>query len=730
MNTPSAAEPRRLGTFLGVFTPTILTIMGVIMFMRVGWVVGVAGVWGAIAIVVLANVITLLTALSVSALATNMRVGVGGAYYLISRSVGLEVGGAVGIPLYLSQVLSVTLYCYGLAESLKFLWADIPVSGVAALLVVLVIAIAGRSIEFTLKLQLPVMVLIIAAVISLLWGADWGPPNVEAIGPWSDDAGEVGFWGVFAVFFPAVTGILAGVSLSGDLEDPGTSIPKGVLISVAVGAVIYLVVPLALATSVPREVLLDDSLVWLQVAGLPALVMPGLWGAILSSAFGSALGAPRTLQALADDDLVPGALGAVDAETGEPTTGMWVTGALALIAVWLGDLNAVAEWVTIFFLTTYGALNTVAMIEILVGDPSYRPRIRIPWWAAAAGAFGCFVAMFAINPAACLVAVSVEVAIFWGLSSRSLETQFGDVRNGITMAVARLLIIRFTDAKKEARNWRPHLLLFTKRLERDLPAVRVAEQLGSHRGLLTVMTLVETDVHFSSTLDAMRSEKRAALQAEGMYAFCEVVALPEVTDATYTTIAQAHGVGGLDANTVMFMWDGHRPEHLTSLVRRTRQMSQLGKCTLIFRPAVDRVEPSPGRPQIVVWWKGLESNGDLMLLLAHLFLQTQAWGNARIALRTVVSDVAEARTWRESATRLADEIRIAVDAEAVVCGVETTIAEVIRESSKDAHLVLLGMSTAEPGAETQAAERLHSLVEGLPDTLLVRNSGPFRGRLL
>jgi amino acid transporter len=159
-----------LGTFLGVFTPSILTILGVVLFLRTGWVVGNVGLVPALTIVVLAHAITLATALSVSAIATNMKVGAGGAYYIISRSLGLEIGGAVGVPLFLAQTFSVTLYAFGFAESLQLFWPDLPLRPVAALTVLAVALLAGRGAELALRLQLPIMVAIALAIGSLLLG--------------------------------------------------------------------------------------------------------------------------------------------------------------------------------------------------------------------------------------------------------------------------------------------------------------------------------------------------------------------------------------------------------------------------------------------------------------------------------------------------------------------------------------------------------------------------------
>lgn len=108
------AKRRKLfGTFGGVFTPTLLTILGVIMYLRQGWVVGNAGLLGAWLIILLSFTITGFTGLSLSSVATNIRIGAGGAFSVISQSLGLEVGGSIGVPLYVSQALAVVMYIFG-----------------------------------------------------------------------------------------------------------------------------------------------------------------------------------------------------------------------------------------------------------------------------------------------------------------------------------------------------------------------------------------------------------------------------------------------------------------------------------------------------------------------------------------------------------------------------------------------------------------------------------------
>lgn len=738
--TSAPASPPKLGTLIGVYTPTVLTILGLMLYLRIGWVVGNAGLVGALTIVVIANVITLFTALSMSALATNMRVGVGGAYYLISRTLGLEFGGAVGIPLYLSQTLSITLYAYGLGETFGIFGPTLLgqanwevagpwiVQGIAVATILGVTLVAAKSTELTLKAQLPVMGLIGLSILALLGGIEWNGMQADAFGSYADP-GVQGFWGTFAVFFPAVTGVLAGVSLSGDLKDPRKAIPLGALAAVATGFVIYVIVPIALAFAAPTAELSTNTLIWTSVAFLgPVLILPGLWGAILSSAFGSILGAPRTLQALAFDGLAPKRLGENDKKTGEPLTGLRISGGIALVAaLLLPNLNAVAEWVTVFFLTTYGALNIVAFLEALVGDPGFRPTLRVNWIVSFLGGVGCFVAMFLINPFACIVALSVEGLIFYILSRRTLQSTWGDVRTGLWLSAARYTLLQLRRQRIDPRNWRPHILVFTNRLEHNVPMVRIASQIGQHRGIVTIMELLVGEAPEPKRLAGRVRENQQVVDDAHLAALCEVVAVPALHEGI-VAVTQANGFAGMQSNTVMLGFPGNR-QGLANVLRQARTLDKLEKSVIVYRHGEPR--PATPEPQIVVWWKGRAQNGDLMLLIAHLLRGNSVWGRGTLHLRSVAADQEEAQERRREFAALLPEIRIEAVVDVVVnADAGESIGHLIRTSSQDADLVMLGLRVPDEGEDLSYAERLEGLVEGLPPTLLIHNAGPFQGRLV
>ena len=259
-----------LETFGGVYTPSTLTILGVIMYLRFGWVVGNAGLMGAILIVILANSITFFTALSVCAIATDRVVRTGGAYYMISRSLGIETGGAVGIPLYFAQALSVALYTIGFAESVV---AAFPMLNLNQLYIALAVTIGVGIISITsakiaIKAQYFIMAAIAISLLSFYFGYPVEEVNMEM---WVTD--KEPFWAVFAVFFPAVTGIMAGVNMSGDLRDPVRSLPIGTLAAVGTGFLIYITLPIFLAMRANGSTLIAEPLIMQRMA---------LWGPAIS----------------------------------------------------------------------------------------------------------------------------------------------------------------------------------------------------------------------------------------------------------------------------------------------------------------------------------------------------------------------------------------------------------------------------------------------------------------
>jgi len=726
-----AGEPvRKFGTFLGVYAPSVLTILGLIMYLRFGWVVGNAGLPLTLFIVLLATSITFITALSASA------VGVGGEYYMISRSLGLELGGAIGIPLFLCRTLSITFYCFGLAESILAFWPAswgpppaVTTQLLTAGLIVAIVAISGRSAEVALKLQIPIMIAVGLSILALAIGVATGGLQSPEATPSYRTAPE-GFWYVFAVFFPAVTGFTAGIGMSGDLQDPRRSIPRGTLLAVATGALVYLTIPalLAITDRVTPDQLAEPGIIWIQIAVLGAwLVFPGVWGAILSSAFGSALGGPRVLQSLSRDGLAPAFLSRTS-RTGQPTVATWVSGAIALAAVALGGLNAVAQFVTILFLTLYVTINLSAAIENLVGDPSFRPTIKVPWWVSLAGSVGAIAVMFLISPLACIAAVVLELGLYLHLRRRALRREWGDVRAGMWMAVARFALMKLRENRTDPRNWRPHILLLAGDPGKRISLVRLASWFNQDRGIVTACRLMSGDLHDGSIeIDRVRAEMEAEVRDAGLTAFCEAHVVPDF-ETGVLGIAQASGVGELQANTVMFGWSKRR-ERLASQLRLMRALANAGKSTIISR--IQWAHEPGQEKRIDLWWGGLQNNGDLMLLLAHLLRLNPEWNDARLTVRSIARSTTERDSQNTGLAELLSETRIDAGTEVLYePDADRDVADIMHERSAQADVVFLGLMMPPYGDETRYAQRLEQLAAGFRTTIFVRNAGRFAGDLL
>ena len=724
-NAPSSGK---LGTFLGVFTPTILTILGVIMYLRFGWVVGQVGLFKTILIVLLANLITLLTSLSLSAIATNSHVGVGGAYYMISRSLGLEIGASIGFPLYISQALSVTLYAFGLAESLKFVWPDVPVSSAAFVIIVAVAMLSFRGASFALRAQLPVMGLIAISLLALASGTFTSPVVQPPAGTLA--LAPVGFWVVFAVFFPAVTGIMAGLSMSGDLAEPRRSIPLGSVAATLVGLLVYLAVPVLLYLKADSASLAADPLIWTRIAMFgPWLVLPGLWGAIFSSAVGSMLGAPRTLQALAMDRLGPRWL-AGDMKPGtEPRAGMIVTLVISLLAVSLGDLNTVATVATMFFLSVYGTVNLVSALEYLSGNPSWRPTLNIHWALSLLGGIGCFGVMLLIHWPATVFAMTVELAIWLFLKRHVRKNSWGDVWRDLYEALIRWTLVKLNARPMTARNWRPHMLVFVSNVEKRLDLARFGAWFAENRGVVTICELYQGDI-LELNVDVVAREQQinSVLKSHGIVAFGDVNIVQDL-ERGVLAVAQSNGIAGMASNTVLVGW----PDDLSRLVRFLRVIRPLKHLnqSLIIGKTNPLGSFREGQiHEIHVWWGGLKRNGDLMLLLAYLLTRNPEWRHARIRILSIASNELMKGQTERFLAQLIPEIRIDAVVEVTLKSGDESVMEIMHRESAHADTVLMGLATPNAGDEESYAERLAELASGFQNCFFVHNGSLFLGDLV
>lgn len=711
---------KRFGWFSGVFTPSILTILGVIMFLRLGWVVGNAGLIGALAVILISHIITIATGLSVSSIATNRTVGAGGAYNIISRSLGAPVGAAIGIPLFLGQALSITFYIVGFSESVAYLWPDIDQRFLSITVLVLLTAISMKSAELAIKTQFVVMLAIGLSLVSFFAGSggDSAPTEIT----WFNSEG-VGFGAVFAVFFPAVTGIMAGVGMSGDLRNPRSDLPRGTMAAIFTGMAVYLAIPIALVFMVSTESLINDNEVFWNVSRWPMLIYAGVWGATISSAVGSILTAPRTLQALAWDGLAPRLAGRGFGPANEPRIGTAITFGIALVGILMGSLDVIAPVLTMFFLATYGFTNLACGLEKWAASPSFRPDFQVPAWVGLFGAGACFYVMSIISLPAMFLAMLCCLGIFVVTERRQLESDYGDARWGIWSAMARAALLNLKRVDYHAQNWRPNLII----LGGDHTKRRYLLELGSamvqDRGLVTYFQLLPGSV--DDLADSRRSLV-SAMEAEAERRHSNVFFRVDIVDEVYSgavAVAQSYGVGTFEANAVLLGWP-HRSERSVRYVRMLHDLARLDRSLMVVRHRADR--GFGDKQEIHVWWGGLRGNGGLMLLLAHLLTTERSWRDARVQVITVVDDIEARRQAEDQIVEVLRQARLQASPRVLMRG-GRTIKEIMRSESAAADLAVVGFAMPDPDQADEFFRRVENLLEFMPTTVLVHSARNFDG---
>ncbi len=717
-----------LGTFPGVFTPSILTILGIILFLRLGYVVGNAGLGRALIMIGLANAISILTSVSLSAIATNLRVKGGGDYYLISRTLGVEFGGAIGVVLFLAQSVSIAFYCIGFGEAISGITGNIPWLStriVSAVAVSLLLILAWMGADWATKFQYVVMGLLAAALFSFFSGGlpKWEPTLLAQ--NWSSPESGPSFWVLFAIFFPAVTGFTQGVSMSGDLKNPGKSLPLGTFLAVGISIVVYFGAAILFAGVLPREIMARDySSMWV-VARFGFLVDAGVIAATLSSAMASFLGAPRILQSLAGDRIFP-VLSPFSEGVGplnNPRRGVLLSAGIAFATVAVGNLNLIAPVVSMFFLISYGLLNYATFFEARAASPSFRPRFRwFDYRLSLVGFLACLGAMLAIDLTAGIVAVAVLFAIFQYLKRTAGPTRWADSRRSYHLQHVREHLLAISAEPDHPRDWRPEILVFSNDTERREQLLSFASWIQGGSGLVTAVRMLEGEGPKMNRLRKKAGEelrKDAAVQEAG--AFSLVVSMPSV-QSDLPVLLQSFGVGPLKANTVLLNYLGTIPKGFFGIgeseySNNLRAVFREG-CNIIVLLAdvrtwstLQSVKGSERR--IDVWWKD-DKTGYLMLLLAYLITRHESWQDARIRL-LASKDGDREKPKKETLLEMLENIRIDADPQIV----SEPDAQSIGDNSGDAALAIVPFRIDGNRISIPFDTEMKDLVSRAPVTALV-----------
>ena len=460
-----------------------------------------------------------------------------------------------------------------------------------------------------------------------------------------------------------------------------------------------------------------------EIALFPLLILAGVAASTLSSALGSVLAAPRTLQAVAGDRVVPKWMAGQMGSPTEPRAAVLLTGVVAVGVIWAGDLDVVAPVITMFFLNTYGMVNLVAAIEKGVGNPSFRPTFGVKWWVPALGALGCYGAMFLINAPATVAAIVVTYGIYFALKRRETAEAWGDVRSGVWTSLARFALLKLErgGGAGDARNWRPNLMVFTGQPHNREHLVALADWLSLGRGVVTFSQLITGEVEDRGR-PALREKAQGRIREyiadHRMAAFAEAQIVSDFR-AGAVAVAQAHGIGRLESNTVVMGWSrtaGGREMQM----RLLRDFADLHKSVLFLH--VDEAAGFGKHRTVDVWWGGRGGNGDLMLLLAYLTVRHRSWDRARVRVLRMVGRPEAVDGVRADTEALLEAVRVEAEVAVVVRrDGARPFTDVLAEHSRDTDLTVLGMPRPD---RDDYGEGLQALVDAAGTTLLVHNGNP------
>ena len=725
---------KKFNAFSGVFTPSVLTILGVIMYMRLGWVVGEAGLIYALIIIVIAHIISFSTGLSISSIATDKKIKTGGIYYILSRSLGLPMGGAIGIALTVGMAFSIALYVIGFLES--FLSVEAIASFVESLgldptskntfrifgsaVLILLVVLAFISTSLAIKTQIFIFIAIglslVSVVVGLFTYGDFSFSNAL----WQKADSNVTIEYIFAIFFPAVTGFTAGVSMSGDLKNPKKDIPKGTMLAIIVGFIIYVALALLIGFTMKRELLIENMNFLMVVSWIAMLVLAGVWGATLSSALGGILGGPRITQAISGDKILPKFLAKGYGAGNEPRVALIATFLIAEAGILIGELNAIASIVSMFYLASYGFINLAFFLESSAST-DFRPSFRVPKWVGLIGFIASFIVMFRLDMFSMFIALTLMFIIYIFLKRREIKLDFGDVWQSVGTTIVRNILTRMNKKTIEQRNWRPNLILFSGGTNKREHLLELGKAIVGKYGFLSNFDIIKNNT--SHVLFPKHKQNIVVKEEKSSGVFTRKKTCKNVYEGI-ETISATYGFSGVEPDTVMLGW----ARQSSNPVRFAKMIRTLNKLDLNIILIDYDQRFGYGKYQLIdIWWRGAGNNGNFALSLIKFLWASNQWRDARLRLMIVNQVNSEAENIQNNVNEILDNLRVEAEIRIINNEMEQkSFYEIIKVESINTDLTFIGIPPVIDGKEDEFVSKTNDLMHEIGTVILIKASSLFK----
>ncbi|MFH6769334.1 amino acid permease [Gaetbulibacter aquiaggeris] len=712
---------QKFGTFAGVFTPSLLTILGVIMYMRLGWVVGNAGLIGTIVIIIIAHIISVTTGLSISSVATDKKIGAGGVYYVLSRSMGIPIGGSIGIALYVGTALSIALYLIGFAESFNDFFNfgmtinDFRITGTIALVGITLLALISTSIA--LKTQYIILTAIVVSIISIVFGTrDFAPETVSMVATKDAVPMEI----IFAVFFPAVTGFTAGIAMSGDLKDPKTSIPKGTLWAIGVGLIVYIFLSVFMALTINSETLKSDYNILMKMALFSPAVVAGIWGATLSSALGGILGGPRILQAMSMDKVTPKVFSKGKGQNNEPVNALMLVFIIAEAGILIGELDVIARVVSMFYLTAYGFINIAFFLENWA-NPDFQPTFKIKRWIGLLGFFACFAVMFKLDIFAMIGALAIIASLYFWLQRKEVKIQSNDVWRSVWENIVNKGLKKINANTEVQSSWNPNIILFSGQSEHQSYLLELSKTVSGRTGIVTNFKLI-VDENNNKPL-----KKTEQVVSDDVFSDLGIFARQMKVDNIYTgikNIATTFGFSGVEPNTIMMGWPKGL-EGSKEYAEMTETLLHLDYNLLYLD--FDKKTKFGNYKAVDLWWRETDSkNAEMMLNIARFIIASARWHETNIRVLFVNNNNVDDKIIHNKIDKLVEDLRVNIEIKIIDNAVQQiAFYDLIKQYSSTTDLTIVGIPNYKIEQQAEFIVKTNQLFETIGSALLVKAANNF-----
>ncbi|MFZ1290592.1 MAG: amino acid permease [Melioribacteraceae bacterium] len=519
------------------------------------------------------------------------------------------------------------------------------------------------------------------------------------------------------MFFPAVTGFESGVSMSGDLKDPKKSIPVGTISAIIIGLVVYIGLAAFFAYNVTSDQLINNPNILLEISFFPPLLVAGIWGATLSSAIGSILGAPRILQATSFDKITPKIFSKGFGPSNEPRNALLLTFFIAEVGILIGELNLIARIVSMFFITTYGFLNISSTIEKLTSS-DFRPSFKIPAWVSILGSLVSIFLMLELDFVALIGAIIIMGAIFLFLKKKELTLESGDTWEGVWSSVLRSGLNRLNITETKQRNWRPNIILFSGGTDVRPHLIEFGRWLVKKRGILSNFNLIENKSE-QHLIKLPKNLKEKNDQFEGI--FSRQIEVNDIYDGM-ETITKLYGFAGIEPNSVMLGWarESENPHAFTKLLRTYQKLNYN-----IFILDYDREKKFGDCKTIDLWWRGSNNNATLALTIIKFLQMEDDWENSNTRIFIITDDSSIHNRVYKNVEQILDEHRISAQIKIINNLIENKPAnEIIKIESQNTDLVIFGLPEIEK--DFNIIENTDKLLKDLNTVLLIHASSFFK----